>query len=186
MRKTIQIAQPLIGREEIEAVTEVLKCEVLTSKTGDTNYVRKFEETFAKYVGVKHAVSMNSGTAALHAALMTSEMGDGDEVIVPSFTFTATAEAVTLVGAKPVFVDIDPQTYCMDPDSFEEAITSRTQAVIPVHLFGLMADMERITKIAKEHNLIVIEDAAQAHGAKLNGRKAGSFGDYGCFSLHGS
>jgi dTDP-4-amino-4,6-dideoxygalactose transaminase len=176
----------MIGREEIEAVTAVLKSGVLTSKSGEGPYVKRFEETFAKYTGVKYALSTSSGTAALHAALLAAEIGRDDEVIVPSFTFAATAEAVALVGAKPVFADINPQTYCMDPVSFEAVVTSKTRAVIPVHLFGLMADMEKINKIAKQHNITVIEDAAQAHGATFDGKKAGSLGDLGCFSFYAS
>ncbi len=186
MRRTIPIAQPMIGREEIEAVTSVLKSGLLTSKNGDGPYVKRFEETFAKYTGVKYALTMSSGTAALHATLMAAEIGRDDEVVVPSFTFTAVAEAAALVGAKPVFVDIDPQSFCMDPASFEAAITGKTRAVIPVHLFGLMADMEKINKIARAHNITVIEDAAQAHGATFDGKKAGSLGDVGCFSFYAS
>lgn len=186
LRKIIPIAQPSIGKEEIEAVIGILKSGILTTKDGSGPYARKFEEGFAKYIGVKYAISMNSGTAALHATLMAMDIRPGDEIIVPSFTFTSTVEAVALMGAKPIFVDIDMATYCMDPTCFEEAITSRTKAVIPVHLYGLMADMERINKIAIEHDIVVIEDAAQAHGGELNGKKAGSFGDFGCFSLYAS
>jgi perosamine synthetase len=186
VRKVIPISQPLLGKEEIDAVIGVLKSGLLTSKDGDGPYAKKFEESFGRYVGTKYAVAMNSGTAALHAALLAADVGSGDEVIVPSFTFTSTVEAVVFTGAKPVFADIDPATYCMDPSSFESAITSKSVAVIPVHLYGLMADMESIVKIAREHGLVVIEDAAQAHGAELNGRKAGSFGDFGCFSFYAS
>ena len=186
MRKTIPIAQPVIGKEEIEAVVGVLKSGVLTSKFGDGPYSKKFEESFAKYVGVKYAVAMNSGTAALHAALLAADIGSGDEVIVPSFTFVATVEAVVLAGAKPRFVDIDPKTYTIDPAAIEDSITSRTSAIIPVHMYGLMADMEKIMKIAREHDLTVIEDAAQALGSELGGKKAGSFGDFGCFSFYAS
>ncbi|RLI05494.1 aminotransferase DegT [Candidatus Bathyarchaeota archaeon] len=182
----IPIAQPLIGKEEIEAVVGVLKSGILTTKHGDGPYSKKFEENFAKYIGVKYAVTMSSGTAALHAALLAADIGADDEVIIPSFTFVATAEAVVLAGAKPCFVDIDPKTYCIDPDAIEEAITSRTAAIIPVHMYGLMADMEKIMKIARQHDLVVIEDAAQAIGAELNGKKAGSFGDFGCFSFYAS
>jgi len=163
-----------------------LKSGILTSKDGNGPYAKKFEENFAKYIGTKYAVAMNSGTAALHAALLAADVGNGDEVIVPSFTFTSAVEALVFTGAKPVFADIDPATYCMDPYSFEKAITSKTVAVIPVHLYGLMADMEAIMRIAKEHRLAVIEDAAQAHGAELNGKKAGSFGDFGCYSFYAS
>lgn len=184
MRKTIPISQPVLGKEEIEAVIGVLKSGVLTRKDGNGPYAKTFEESFAKCICTKYAVAMNSGTAALHAALLAADVGSGDEVIVPSFTFTSTVEVVAFVGAKPVFVDIDPKTYCMDPYSFEKAITSKTVAVMPVHLYGLMADMEAVMKIAKEHGLVVIEDAAQALGAELHGKKAGSFGDFGCFSFY--
>jgi dTDP-4-amino-4,6-dideoxygalactose transaminase len=186
LRKIITIAQPIIGKEEIEAVVGVLKSGILTSSRGDGPYAKKFEESFAKYVGVKYAVAMSSGTAALHAALLAAELSPDSEVIVPSFTFTATASAVVLAGAKPVFVDIDPKTFNMDPVCFEEAITSKTQAVIPVHMYGLMANMEEIVRIAKENDLEVIEDAAHSVGAELKGKKAGSFGDYGCFSFYAS
>ena len=135
---------------------------------------------------MKYALSVNSGTAALHTALLAADVGEGDEVIVPSFTFSATSGAVLLAGAKPVFVDIDPQTFCMDPESFRSAITSRTRAVIPVHIFGLLADMEKICLIAKEHNIVVIEDAAQALGAQQNHKQAGCHGDIGCFSFYAS
>ena len=176
----------MIDKEEIEAVIGVLKSGMLTSKFGDGPYSKKFEESFAKYIGTKYAVTVSSGTAALHAALLAADIGEGDDVIVPSFTFVATVEAVVLAGAKPVFVDIDPKTYTIDPLAVEESITSRTAAIIPVHMYGLMADMEKIMRIAKEHDLIVIEDAAQAIGAELSGKKAGSFGDFGCFSFYGS
>jgi dTDP-4-amino-4,6-dideoxygalactose transaminase len=186
LRKNIQIAQPPIGREEIEAVVGVLRDKTLTDETGSGTYVRKFEESFARFIGVKYAVAINSGTAALHASLIASDVGSGDEVIVPSFTFTATAEAVALTGAKPVFVDINPKTYCIDPQLIREAVTSKTRAIIPVHVYGLMADMEAIIEIAEEKDLIVIEDACQAHGAELKGRKAGSYGDLACFSFYAS
>jgi len=186
LRKIIPIAKPLIGKEEIEAVVSVLKTGVLTSKFGDGHYCKRFEESFAKYIGTKYAVAVSSGTAALHAALLASGVSHGDEVIVPSFTFVATVEAVILAGAKPCFVDIDPKTYTIDPNLIEDAITDRTVAIIPVHIYGLMADMEKIMKIAKDHDLVVIEDASQALGAELHGKKAGSFGDYGCFSFYPS
>ena len=146
----------------------------------------RFEAAFAKYVETKYAVAMNSGTAALHAALLAADVGRGDEVIIPSFTSVATAEAVAMARARPVFVDIDEDTYCIDPDEIELAITSRTKAIIPVHLYGLVADMNRIVNIAKDRNLLVIENANQAHGAKQDGKFAGNLGDMGCFSFYGS
>lgn len=186
MRKIIQIAQPMIGKEEIDAIVGVLKSGNLTSRFGEGPYAKKFEEAFAKFVNVKYAVAVNSGTAALHMALLAADIGQGDEVIVPSFTFVATAEAVVLCGATPVFADINPQTYCMDPISFQDLIRNKTKAVIPVHMYGNMADMDMIMKIAKEHDLVVIEDAAHAIGAEYDGKKAGSMSDFGCFSFYAS
>lgn len=171
--------------EEIRAAAQVLRSGVLTNKSGSGPNVMRFESAFSKYVGARYAVAVNSGTAALHAALLAAEVGRGDEVIVPSFTFVATAEVVALAGAKPIFVDIDPQTYCIDPDEVEVAITGRTKAIIPVHLYGLAANMHQIMRVAKDHNLIVIEDAAQAHGARCGEEFTGNLGDMGCFSFYG-
>jgi perosamine synthetase len=184
VRKNIQMFQPSIGREEVEAVVGVLRDKTLTDETGSGAYVKKFEEAYAKYVGVKYAVAVNSGTAALHAALMLADVGSGDEVIVPSFAQTSTAEAVALTGAKPVFADINPKTYCLDPKSVEEKVTSKTRAIVPVHVYGLMAEMEAINEIAREHDVFVIEHACQAHGAELKGSKAGTYGDLACFSFN--
>lgn len=182
----VPINKTLIGEEEIRAVLNVLRSGKLTEKSGSGPNVVQFERVFSKYVGTKYAVALNSGTAALHAALLAAGVGKDDEVIVPSFTFVATAEVVALTGARPVFADINPQTYCIDPEEVEAAITSRTKAVIPVHLYGLMADMERIMEIARDHSIVVIEDAAQAHGAEFHGSKAGKLGDVACFSFYGS
>jgi len=143
-----------------------------------------FEERFASYCDVKHCLAVNSGTSALHLALLAAGIGSGDEVITVSMTFVATTAAVLYSGAKPVFIDVDPVTWTMDPSLIEAAITPRTKAILPVHLHGLMADMDRIMEIARRHDLIVIEDAAQAHGAEYNGRRAGSIGDIGCFSFY--
>jgi dTDP-4-amino-4,6-dideoxygalactose transaminase len=172
--------------EEIRAVAQVLRSGILTSKSGSGPNVMRFEAAFAEYIGAKYAVAVNNGTAALHAALLAAGVGIGDEVIIPSFTFVATAEVVALAGAKPIFVDIDPQTYCIDPEELVLAITSRTKAIIPVHLYGQVADLDRIMEIAEKHNLVVIEDAAQAHGAKLGEKFAGNLGHMGCFSFYGS
>lgn len=146
--------------------------------------VRGFEKEFAKYCGVNYAVGLNSGTDALLLSLKALGIGCGDEVIVPVFTFIATSFAVSLAGAKPVFVDIDERTYNIDPKKIEKAITKRTKAIMPVHLFGLCANMPEILKIARKHNLKVVEDAAQAHGAKIKGKASGSMGDLGCFSFY--
>ena len=146
--------------------------------------VQKFEQEFAAYTGTKHAVAVNTGTAALHLALAALGVGPGDEVITVSLTFIATAEAVTAVGATPVFVDVDPISYTMDPAQLEAAITPRTRAIIPVDLYGQVADMDPILEIAGRHGIPVIEDACQAHGAKYKGRKAGTFGVAGCFSFY--
>jgi dTDP-4-amino-4,6-dideoxygalactose transaminase len=146
--------------------------------------VAAFEERFAAYCGVKHCVALNSGTSALHLALLAAGIGPGDEVITVSMTFVATTAAIRYCGATPVFVDVDLGTWTMDPNLIEAAITSKTRAILPVHLHGLMADMDAIIEIARRHGLIVIEDAAQAHGAEYKGRRAGSMGDIGCFSFY--
>jgi dTDP-4-amino-4,6-dideoxygalactose transaminase len=146
--------------------------------------VAAFEERFASYCQVKHCVAVNSGTSALHLALLAAGVGPGDEVITVSLTFVATTAAVLYSGATPVFVDVGPVTWTMNPGSIEAAITPRTKAIMPVHLHGLMADMDPIMEIARRHGLVVIEDAAQAHGAEYKGRRAGSIGDLGCFSFY--
>ncbi|RLF04656.1 MAG: hypothetical protein DRJ60_06770 [Thermoprotei archaeon] len=183
----IPINKPILDEEEISEVIKVLKQGSLTASLpeGGSN-VRLFEREFALFVGVKNAIAVNSGTAALHLSLMALGVGPGDEVLVPSLTFVATANVVVLAGAKPVFVDVDPKTYTMDPKDLERKITERTKAIIPVHLYGLMADMDSIMSIADKHGISVIEDAAQAHGSELKGRRAGSIGIMGCFSFYPS
>jgi dTDP-4-amino-4,6-dideoxygalactose transaminase len=146
--------------------------------------VLAFEERFAAYSNARHCKAVNSGTSALHLALLAAGVGAGDEVITVSMTFVATTAAILYCGATPVFVDIDPLTWTMDPKLIEAAITPRTKAIVPVHLHGLMADMDAIVAIARRHRLVVIEDAAQAHGAEYKGRRAGSIGDAGCFSFY--
>lgn len=146
--------------------------------------VEKFETLFAPFCQVDHAVGVNSGTGALWIALLALGVGSGDEIITTSNTFIATAEAISFSGATPVFVDIDRDTFNIDPKLIESAITVKTKAIIPVHLYGRMADMDPIMEIAEAHNLAVIEDACQAHGAEYNGRRAGSIGDAGCFSFY--
>jgi dTDP-4-amino-4,6-dideoxygalactose transaminase len=146
--------------------------------------VAAFEERFASYCHARHCLALNSGTSALHLALLAAGVGPGDEVITVSMTFVATTAAILYCGATPVFVDVDPCTWTMDAKLIEAAITPRTKAILPVHLHGLMADMDAIGEIARRHGLIVIEDAAQAHGAEWRGRRAGSIGDLGCFSFY--
>jgi len=186
MRETIPINMPQIDEQEIKIVTQVLKSGFLTSHPCKGPMVTKFESVFAKFANVKHAIAVNSGTAALHMALLAAGTTSDNEVIVPSFTFVATAEAVALIGAKPVFVDIDPNIYNISPEKVEEAITGKTKAIIPVDLYGLSADMEAISKIAKKHDLTVIEDAAQAHGALYKGKPPGAFADMACWSFYAS
>jgi dTDP-4-amino-4,6-dideoxygalactose transaminase len=146
--------------------------------------VLRFEQEFAAYVGTKHCIAMNTGTAALHLALAALNIGPGDEVITVAHTFIATAEAISAVGARPIFIDIDPISYTMDPTLLEDAITGKTRAIIPVDLYGQVADIDPILEIANRHGIPVIEDACQAHGALYKGRKAGSFGVAGCFSFY--
>lgn len=144
----------------------------------------RFEEDFARFCGVDHAIGVGNGTDALFLALMALGIGQGDEVLVPANTFIATSEAVSAVGATPVFVDVDPLTALIDYEAMEAAITSRTSAVIPVHLYGRACDMLRIMETARRHGIAVVEDAAQAHGARWNGKRVGGFGDAACFSFY--
>jgi dTDP-4-amino-4,6-dideoxygalactose transaminase len=146
--------------------------------------VAAFEEEFADYCGAQYGIAVNSGTSALHLALLAAGIGPGDEVITVPATFVATAAAIVYTGAVPVFVDVDPVTYTMDPTQIEAAMTARTKAILPVHLYGQSADMDAIREIARVHGLVVIEDACQAHGAEYRGRRCGSIGDLGCFSFY--
>ena len=146
--------------------------------------VEAFEEEFAAYCRVDHAIGVNTGTSALHLALLAAGVGPGDEVITVPFTFVASAAAISYTGARPVFVDIDPASFTIDVEQIEAAITPQTKAILPVHLYGQMADMDPILELARHYNLVVIEDAAQAHGAEYKGRRAGSVGDIGCFSFY--
>ncbi|HKW07759.1 MAG TPA: DegT/DnrJ/EryC1/StrS family aminotransferase [Candidatus Dormibacteraeota bacterium] len=175
----IPISHPIIGEEEKRAVLEVLDSGMLAQGP----QVARFEEAFARVAGVKHAMAISSGTAALHLALLAHDVGPGDEVITSSFTFIASVNSILFCGAKPVFVDIDPATFNLDPALLEAAMTSRTKAIMPVHLYGQPADMDAIVEIASRHGVAIIEDAAQAVGARFKGRPAGSFGT-GCFSLY--
>jgi dTDP-4-amino-4,6-dideoxygalactose transaminase len=184
LRELIRINQPLLGKEEIDSVVEVLRSGLLTEKSGMGPRVLDFERSFAKFVGAKHAVATVNGTAALHAALLAADVGPEDEVILPSFTFVGAANAVLLTGATPVFADIDKDTYCLRSDSVEEAITRKTKAIIPTDLYGLPSDLKTILEIARGKSITVIEDAAQAHGAQFDGKRVGSIVDMTCFSFY--
>jgi perosamine synthetase len=184
--KMIHINKPLLDEKEVEAVAKVLRSGVLTSRAQSGSMVCMFEKAFADFAEAKHAFAVSSGTAALQLSLLASGVGHGDEVIVPSFTFVATAETVVLVGAKPVFVDIDPESYNIDPEKIRKTITKRTKAIVPVDIFGLPADVKPIREIADERCLMVVEDAAQAHGARYMGKSAGSFADLACWSFYAS
>ena len=175
----IQIAQPLIGEEEKQAVLEVLDSGMIAQGPR----VQEFEDAFAKMCGVRYAIATASGTTALHTALLAHGIGPGDEAITSPFSFIATANSILYTGARPVFVDIDSLTFNIDPDLIEAAVMPRTKAIMPVHLFGLSADMGRIIEIADRHGLCVIEDACQSHGATYKGQPVGSFGT-GIFSLY--
>jgi dTDP-4-amino-4,6-dideoxygalactose transaminase len=177
----IPLSRPFFDKEEFEEIKKVLESRWVAGQ-GPKN--KELEKEFAEYMGVKHSIGVNNCTAALHLALFALGIGKGDEVIVPDFTFPATAHAVLYVGATPVFVDIDAKTFNIDPKLIEEKITEKTKAILPVHVFGQCADMDPILEIAKKHNLKVIEDAACAVGNKYKGRFAGTMGDIGCFSFH--
>lgn len=175
----IPVARPILGREEIDAVVSVLQSGHLVQG----ELVERFEQRFAEFVGARHAVAVSSGTAALHVALLAHGVGPGDEVITTPFTFAATANAVLYTGAKPVFVDIHEDTFNIDPDLIAARITSRTKAILPVHLYGHPADMQAIGDIAARRGLAIVEDAAQAHGAAIDGRMVGCVGT-ACFSFY--
>lgn len=176
----IPIIRPVLGDEELENVRECLASGYLTQG----KFVARFEQSVADYLTCRHAVAVTSGTAALHLALLALSIGPGDEVVVPSLTWVATANAVSYVGATPVFADVRPETFTLDPEDLARALTPRTRAVIAVHLFGLCADMDEIRRMAAERDLFVVEDAACALGSSYQGRPAGTLGHVGCFSFH--
>ena len=173
-------AKPVIGEEEIAAAVRVLRSGMVVQGPE----VAAFEEEFSAYVGGRHCVAVNAGTSALLLSLVAAGIGAGDEVIVPSFTFAATANSVALTGAVPVFADIDPETFNLSPESVEAAITPRTKAIMPVHLYGQAADMTRLTEVAERSGLAVIEDAAQAHASSWKGTPVGAFGLAAAFSFY--
>ncbi|MEM2105168.1 MAG: DegT/DnrJ/EryC1/StrS family aminotransferase [Candidatus Bathyarchaeia archaeon] len=182
----IPINAPQMGKEETEAVIRVLESGILTHGLGAGPMVSKFEKAYADFVKAKHAIAVNSGTAALHLAVAAAGVRPGDEVIVPSFTFVATAEVIAALRAKPVFVDIDPETYNISAEKIEKAITKKTRAIVPVDLYGLPADMKPIREIANKHGLKIVEDSAQAHGAAYMGKPPGTFADIACWSFYAS
>jgi len=174
-------AQYATIRDEVQAALAEV-CESARFAQGPPT--QAFEQEFAAYCGVAHCVSVNSGTSALHLALRSLNIGPGDEVITTPFTFIATAWAISYVGATPVFVDIDPQRRALDPAQVETAVTPHTKAIIPVHIFGMPADMDALNVIARNHKLFIVEDAAQAHGARYKGKRVGQFGAISCFSFY--
>jgi len=176
----IPIAKPTISGREIKSVIDVLKSGHLVS--GER--VEEFEKKFARYINVKHAIATSNGTSALHTALLSLGIMPGDEIITTAFSFIASSNCILFVGAKPVFVDIDPKTYNIDPDEIKKNITNKTRAVLIVHLFGQPCEMEQLVDICKEKHLLLIEDACQAHGAEYDGKKVGSFGDVATFSFY--
>ena len=181
MTEFIPPAKPIIGDEEREAVDRVLRSGMIAQGPEVTAFEREFSEHF---VDGRPVVAVNSGTAGLHLGLLAAGVGAGDEVIVPSFTFAATGNSVALTGATPVFADIEPETFTLDPAAVEAAITERTKGIMPVHLYGHPARMHELQAIADAHGLALYEDAAQAHGASLDGLQAGTFGAFAMFSLY--
>jgi perosamine synthetase len=179
----IPVAEPSLGEGELNNVIEAVKSGWVSSKG---KFIEEFEENFSSYCGRKYGVATSNGTVALHLALKALGIGDGDEVIVPDLTFVAVANAVTYCNARPVFVDSHPDYWCIDPEKIDEKITPKTKAIIPVHLYGHPCDVDQIMKIAEDHDLYVVEDAAEAHGAEYKGKKVGSFGDISCFSFYGN
>src|SRR3989344_4239106 len=183
MKKIIRTAGPSISSKEIKYVTDAVK-------TGWNEksyyYMRKFEKDFAKYVGVKYARVTSGGTGALWLALATLGIGKGDEVILPEITYFACSDVIMLLEAKPVFVDVLKDTWCIDPEKIEKAITKRTKAIMPVYIYGNLCEMDEIMSIAKRHNLKVVEDACPAAGSIYKGKKACSFGDFSAYSFQGA
>jgi perosamine synthetase len=176
----IPLAHPFIGEEEKQAVMRVLE----SGQLAQGPVVAEFEKELARWFGVKHAVAVSSGTTGLHLALLAHGIGEGDEVITAPFTFIASANSILYTQAQPVFVDVEQDTFCMDPALVEAAITPRTKAILPIHLYGHPAAMTELNEIARRHGLLVIEDAAQAHGATVHGKKVGALGNTAVFSLY--
>lgn len=179
----IPVSEPCLIGKELEYVTDCIQSNWISSIG---KYVTRFEEMFAQFCGTRYAIATSSGTAALHLSLLALEIGKGDEVIIPNLSFVASANSVLYCGAQPIFVDVDRTTWNIDPLKIEERITERTKAIMAVHLYGQPCEMDKIIAIAKNHNLKVIEDAAEAHGAEYKNRRVGSIGDFGTFSFYGN
>ncbi len=177
----IPVNEPLIGKKELQYITDCVKSGWISSKG---SYIKNFEEKFAKFCGVRHGISTTSGTTALHLALASLGIKKGDEIIMPTFTMVATAYAVLYLGAKPVLIDSEERTWNMDVSKVEEEIGQKTRVLLPVHIYGHPVDMDPLIKLSKKYSLFVIEDAAEAHGAKYKGRVCGSMGDMNCFSFY--
>ena len=182
-RKTIPVSHPVLGGNEKRYVLECLETGWISSIG---RFIRLFEDAFGRYCEARHAIACNNGTTALHLALAGLGTGPGDEIIVPTLTYIATANAVRYCGAQPVFADSEPGTMTVDPARIEERITARTKGIVVVHLYGHPADMDPILEVARRRGLFVVEDAAEAHGALYRGRKAGSLGDVATFSFYGN
>ena len=179
----IPVCEPVLDGREMEYVLDCLETNWISSAG---KYIRLFEEKFSQYCGVPFGVACSNCTTGLHMSMLALGIGPGDEVIIPDFTLIVSANTVIQTGARPVLVDVDPKTWCIDADLIEAKITPRTKAIMVVHMYGHPCDMEAICAIAEKHHLSVIEDCAQAHGAEVNGKKAGSFGDVACFSFYGN
>ncbi len=177
----IPVNEPLIGPNEIKYVLECLQTGWISS---EGHFIREFEDHWAAYCGMQYGITVSNGTVALQIAVACLDLDSGDEVIMPTFTIISCAQAITMIGAKPVLVDADPGTWCMDVEQVKSKISSRTRAIMPVHIYGHPVDMDPILALARKHNLIVIEDAAEAHGAEYKGRKCGGLGDLNCFSFY--
>jgi perosamine synthetase len=182
-RRNIPVSEPKLDGNELKYVSECVRSNWISSVGA---FIERFENAFKRCSDTRYAVACSSGTAALHLALAALGIKNGDEVIIPAFTMIATANAATYLGARPVLVDADPITWNMDTKKIESKITKFTKAIIPVHTYGFPADMDRIISITRKHNLFVVEDAAEAHGAEYKGKKAGSLGDVACFSFYGN
>lgn len=183
MEYKIPVAEPEIGENELQNVMRAVKSGWVSSKGP---FIEEFEEKFSSYIGVKYGVATSNGTAALHLALAVLQVKRKDEVLVPALTFASVANVVLYIGATPVFVDSHPDYWCINPSKVEKNITKKTKAIIPVHLYGNPCDMDSVMKIARDYDLYVIEDCAEAHGAEYKGRKVGTFGDIACFSFYGN
>jgi len=179
--EVIPVCQPTLDGNERKYVLECMDTNWISSRG---KFVDEFEEGFSHYCGVRFGITTNSGTTALHLALATMGLGEGDEVIIPSFTMISTANAITYLGAKPIVVDVEPETWNIDPDKIEAKITDTTRAIIPIHTYGHPANMDRLKSIADKHGLDIVEDAAEAHGAEYKGKRVGSFGKMAAFSFY--